>query len=225
MERFKIESKDLLQFYGEEATLSQVFGDIEKELDAKNCVVCQYFINGEAIPEMEEISYSDWKISQVQTLEYLSEDSDQLVVDVLQSWVDALPELIEKTEKISEDLRFNPQAKTLNSLVTLFENCEFLVQSIIPLKVYIPASSAAGLEMVNEADQKTTQTLQEAIVSFEKKDFNLLADIIEYDLISALQSWEKVLTMIKATFKQGKDIESRRESQEKQIPDPVGSKE
>lgn len=226
MERFKIEAKDLIQFYNEDTPLSQVFGDIEKELDTKNCVVCQYIINGQSIPEMEEATYADWKINQVQTLEYLSEDTDQLVLDVLQSWAEALPELMEKTEKLSEDLRFNPDAKTLNSLVVLFENCEFLVQSIIPLKSYLPASSAAGLEMANEADKKTNQTLQEAIVSFEKKDFNLLADIIEYDLISALQSWEKVLSLIKTTIKEGKNIEPRFEldQQKEQTANSVGPK-
>ncbi|MCB0370977.1 MAG: hypothetical protein KDD45_16540, partial [Bdellovibrionales bacterium] len=138
-------------------------------------------------------NYFNMQLSQVETLEYLSEDINELLVDVMKGWLDAFPEMIENTEKISNQIRFSGVQSAFKKIEVLIENYEYLISSIISIKNLIGDSAAAGLAHLSLAEEKTKSMLSEALMAVEKKDFVCLADIIEYELITSLQNWEKLL--------------------------------
>ncbi len=207
MDRFKITGDKLVGFYDTETKLMQVFRDIEMDLKATNQVVCQYIINGKEISEIDENNYHEMNLADVQTLEYLSENINELLIDVLEGWLDAFPELIGHTEKISAQIRFNGVQKSFKNIQVLLENYEYLISSIISIKSLVGNSAAAGLAMLFEAEEKTKTTLTEAITAIEKKDFVCLADIVEYELITSLQIWEKLLSDLLIVLKGEKSVE------------------
>lgn len=207
MDRFKITGDKLVNFYDTETKLMQVFRDIEMDLKATNQVVCQYIINGKEISEIDENNYHEMNLADVQTLEYLSENINELLIDVLEGWLDAFPELIGHTEKISAQIRFNGVQKSFKNIQVLLENYEYLISSIISIKSLVGNSAAAGLAMLFEAEEKTKTTLTEAITAIEKKDFVCLADIVEYELITSLQIWEKLLSDLLIVLKGEKSVE------------------
>ena len=193
MQRYKIDGHELIKFYNHATKLAQVFSDIEMDLKSQNRVVCQYIINGEKIEEEDEIKFSNWDLTEVKTLEYLSAGVSYLVVDVVRTWIRALPEFIEQSDKIAGDLRFKADAKSKAAVLDVVENCQYLVDSLLPIKSLMGDSVAAGLDAMVRAEEQTRKTLTEAITALEKKNFVLLADIIEYELVTALQSWHKGL--------------------------------
>jgi len=207
MDRFKITGDKLVGFYGSETKLMQVFKDIELDLKATNQVVCQYIINGKEISEVDENSYQDMNLNDIQTLEYLSEKINELLIDVLASWLDAFPEMIGNTEKISSQIRFDGVQKSFKNIQVLLENYEYLISSIISIKSLVGDSAAAGLAILSEAEEKTKATLSEAITAIEKKDFVCLADIVEYELITSLQIWEKLLSDLLIVLRGEKSVE------------------
>tara|TARA_B110001454_G_scaffold219200_1_gene251850 strand:+ start:76339 stop:77028 length:690 start_codon:yes stop_codon:yes gene_type:complete len=207
MDRFKITGDKLVGFYGSETKLMQVFKDIELDLKATNQVVCQYIINGKEVSEVEESSFQDMNLTDIQTLEYLSENINELLIDVLAGWLDAFPEMIGHTEKISSQIRFDGVQKSFKNIQVLLENYEYLISSIISIKSLVGDSAAAGLAMLSEAEEKTKTTLSEAITAIEKKDFVCLADIVEYELITSLQIWEKLLSDLLIVLKGEKSVE------------------
>lgn len=210
MQRFKINGQELVKFYSDTTRLAQVFSDIEMDLKSQNRVVCQYIINGKKIAEEDEIAFSDWTLSEVKTLEYLSEGISNLVVDVVQTWIKALPEFVQQIDKLSEELRFDSATKSRAAVLDMIENCEYLVDSLIPIKSLLGDSVAAGLDSMVQAEEQTRKALKEAITALEKKDFVLLADIIEYELTTALQSWHQglihMLPVVQESAK--KDVEN-----------------
>jgi len=193
MQRFKINGSELVKFYSDSTKLAKVFSDIEMDLKSQNRVVCQYIINGKKIAEEDEVAFSGWNLSEVTTLEYLSEGISNLVVDVVQTWIKALPEFVEQVDKLAEELRFESNSKSRSAVLDVIENCEYLVDSLIPIKSLMGDSVAAGLDSMVQAEEQTRKALNEAIKALEKKDFVLLADIIEYELTTALQSWHQGL--------------------------------
>lgn len=193
MDRFKINGSKLVDFYNQETTLGQVFNDIESDLKQSNQVVCQYIVNGKELGETDEQGYFDMRVTQVETLEYLSENINELLIDVLQGWIEAFPEMIENTEKISKQIRFSGVQSAFRKIEVLIENYEYLISSVISIKNLMGDSAAAGLANLSEAELKTKSMLEEALTAVEKKDFVCLADIIEYELITSLQTWEKLL--------------------------------
>ena len=207
MDRFKITGDKLVNFYDSETKLMQVFKDIEMDLKATNQVVCQYIINGKELSETDETGFHEMNLGEVKTLEYLSENINELLIDVLEGWLDAFPEMIGHTEKLSGQIRFDGVQKCFKNIQVLLENYEYLISSIISIKNLVGNSAAAGLSMLFEAEEKTKVTLAEAITAIEKKDFVCLADIVEYELITSLQIWEKLLADLLIVLKGEKSVE------------------
>jgi len=160
MDRFKINGNKLVDFYNQETTLQQVFKDIESDLKQANKVVCQYIVNGIELGESDEVDFSKMKLDEVQTLEYLSEDIHELLVDVIEGWIEAFPEMIQNTEKVSKQIRFSGVKSAFKNIEVLIENYEFLISSIISIKTLLGNSAAAGLAHLAMAEEKTKQMFQ-----------------------------------------------------------------
>lgn len=217
MDRFKINGAKLVDFYNIETTLGQVFSDIESDLKKSNQVVCQYIVNGQELGEVDEAQYFKMKLSQVETLEYLSENVNELVIDVLQGWLDSFPELMSHTEMISKQIRFSGVQSAFGKIQILIENYEFLISSIISIKNLLGDSAAAGLSELSKAEDKTKAMLEEALSAVEKKDFVCLADIIEYELVSSLVEWEKLLIDLLRVLNGEKTVDNANGSREFKI--------
>lgn len=193
MDRFKVSGQELCQHYTDLTPLSRVFSDIERELKENRQVVCQFIVNGVALREEDERQFSTVLLKDVTTLEYLTEKTQTLVEGVLSGWIDAIPELIEKSESLSDKIRHKGVQALLKDIRDLIDNCQFLISSIISLRSILGDSVIASVTKWDEAEVWTEKTLQEALTAFEKKDFAQLADVVDYDLNHGLQLWLGIL--------------------------------
>lgn len=200
MDRYKVSGEELCQHYSEITTLSQVFSDIERELGINKQVVCQFIVNGLALREEDELKFSTLTLKEVTTLEYLTEKTQTLVESVINGWIEALPELIDKAEGLSEKIRRTGMTSQLRDIRDLVDNCQFLISSIISLKGILGDSVMAAVPRWEEAEEQTQKTLKEAIESIEKKDFAQLADVVDYDLNHGLQLWLGILKNVQTIY-------------------------
>jgi hypothetical protein len=200
VDRYKVSGQELCQHYSEATTLSQVFSDIERELKANQQVVCQFIVNGMALREEDEMKFSTLRLNEVTTLEYLTEKTQTLVESVMNGWIEALPELIEKSEALSVKIRQQGITSHLRDIRDLVDNCQFLISSIISLKGILGDSIMAGITRWEEAEVQTQKTLKEAIEVIEKKDFAQLADVVDYDLNHGLQLWLGILKNVQTIY-------------------------
>ncbi len=190
MERFKVSGEELRNFYNGNVDLSRVFKDIENDLRSTNQVVCRYVINGLEISESDEKRFGTVTLEQVETLEYLTENSNDLMSSVLRGWIEALPELMQRTENLSKRMRAQGLSGLLKPIHDLVQNCEFLIDSVMSLKElmgdqFLVSSPVDWMKAENESKK----TVLEALRALENKDFVLLADVLEYDLNNVLQMW------------------------------------
>lgn len=190
MERFKVSGADLRGFYQTNVSLAKVFADIEQDLRATNQVVCQFIVNGLEISESQEARFAQVKLDEVETLEYLTENGRDITGVVLDGWIKALPELIAKTELLAKRMRAQGFSGLLKPIHDLVQNCEFLIDSTINLKIAMGdqffKSSPGSWQKIEEQSKKA---VTEALQAIENKDFVLLADVLEYDLNNVLQTW------------------------------------
>jgi len=201
MERFKVSGQDLRDFYSQSTELSKVFRDIEHDLRSTNQVVCRYILNGMELEESEETKFAAVTLDQVESLEYLTENARDLASLVIKGWIDALPELIKSSEGLSLRVRaqgFNGLLKPIHDLV---KNCEFLIESIISLKEMLGDQflGAAPVDWVM-VEQSSKKSVLEALEALTKKDFVLLAEVLEYDLSHALQLWLDTLKVLEKSL-------------------------
>lgn len=197
MDRFKVSGADLRNFYNENVSLGRVFSDIEHDLRSTNQVVCRYIINGLEINECDEARFSAVKLDEVETLEYLTENSRDLISLVLKGWIESLPELMKKTENLTQRMRVQGISGLLKPIHDLVQNCEFLIDSIMTIKVTMGDQFLGSTPIDwSKAEKLSKETVTEAVRAMENKDFVLLADILEYDLNNVLQMWLEHLRVL-----------------------------
>ncbi|UOE99859.1 hypothetical protein [Bdellovibrio reynosensis] len=201
MERFKVSGDDLRNFYQGNIELGKVFSDIESDLRSTNQVVCRYIVNGLEIAEAEEAKFATVTLEQIETLEYLTENSRDLTSIVLKGWIEALPELIQNTENLAQRMRTQGFTGLLKSIHELVSNCEYLIDSTVMIK-----STMGDQFLVTspvdwfKAEEESKRTVTEALQALENKDFVLLADVLEYDLNNVLQMWLDHLRMLEKSL-------------------------
>lgn len=201
MERYKVQGSELRSFYNENISLGRVFKDIEQDLRSANQVVCRYIVNGLELAEADEARFATVTLDQVETLEYLTENSRDLVVTVMRGWIEALPELILKTEHLSQRMRAQGLSGLYKSIHDLVQNCEFLVDSILSLKELMGDQHLVGNPVDwLKAEGQSQKTVAEALRALENKDFVLLADVLEYDLSNVLQMWHDNLKILERSL-------------------------
>ncbi|MEN0058090.1 MAG: hypothetical protein AAGB31_04595 [Bdellovibrio sp.] len=200
MERFKVSGEDLRSFYQTDVLLEKVFGDIERDLSSTNQVVCRYIINGMEISESDEEKFSKVSLRQIETLEYLTENGRDLTSIVLKGWIEALPELMLNTERLAQRMRTQGFRDLLKPIHDLIQNCEYLIDSTMVIKGTL-GDSFLGANPVDwfKTEELSQKTLKEALLALEKKDFVLLADVLEYDLNNVLQMWLDHLRVLESS--------------------------
>lgn len=226
MEKYSIEIVDLVKHYSAETKLSQVFADIEGDLNQESRVVCRYIINGMELSETDEFRLSTASLSEIKTIEVLVEDLKGLIVDVVNSWIEALPELVEKTEKFCDSIRTVHGKKqsqfaemssskvspyvmkiSMTAFNNLFENCEYLVASLDSLKDVAPQLSIFKEEGWVQAISNMKSVLFQCLTTFEESNFQELANVLEFDLIPCFEAWTKQLIELRIILVQSGEYE------------------
>lgn len=201
MERYKVSGQELRNFYREDIALSRVFRDIEKDLRATNQVVCRYIVNGLEVAESDEARFATVTLVQIESLEYLTENSRDLTALVLKGWIEALPELVLKTEGLAQRMRAQGLSGLLKSIHDLVQNCEFLIDSAVNIRKTMGDQFLGAYPADwQKIEEHSKNTVLEALRSLENKDFVLLADVLEYDLNNMLQMWLDHLRLLEKSL-------------------------
>ncbi len=204
MNQHYYEQKELTERFGESATLGDVFHQIEKDLSFVNEVVCQFTVNGLALDEQGEKRLATASLKEVESLAVQSETPLVLLGNVLDNWVQKLPELIQSNDTLSEEIRFKGVEGQLKNLVDLIDEAQLLVDTIISIDTVFPHMAMVCSEPWKNAQKLMAQGIGESLKAFEKKDFTWLADILEYDLGHCFQTWMELLESLRQDVQNAK---------------------
>jgi hypothetical protein len=197
MNQLFFEQQELVARFGEHATLGEVFKHIENDLKKLSEVVCQFKVNGLALDEQGEQRVAASTLSELQTLEVFSQKPSAILGDVLTNWVKQIPALIERNDDLASQIRFKGVEGQLKSLVELIDQCQLLVDSIISIDSVFPNLALVQSNQWKQAQKQMAAGIGEALQAFQKKDFNWMSDILEYDLGHSLQTWMELLESLR----------------------------
>lgn len=183
--------------FSSEKSLGDIFFRIEQELKAKGQAVCRFSVNGMSLSEADEKKFAKFDLSDVEQIEVESEMMDLLLIQVIDSWIDSLPKLILRTDELANKFKDSDREGLFKSFVDLVDSCQFLIDSLISLRTVLDSESVKIHIQWQESQKLTAHAISEALEAFEKNDFVLLADILEYDLGNCLQNWLETLISLK----------------------------
>ena len=186
MNQISYSPNDIQSFQSTVENLGQAFLGIENELKKTGNVVCQFIVNGHRLREEEEIKMSQIPIGQIQEIivEYQSEK--EVLASVLQGWVQSLPLLIQEIDRLSQTIKFQGIEGSLQAFSRVIENCQLLTNTLVSLREIDNNQSWV------DAERSMGFAVLQALKAFEKKQFNELAEVLEYDLAHSIQMWLEI---------------------------------
>ena len=189
-------NEELVKKYGGEAKFAEVISRLEKEIWQGGEVICEIHVNGNYVSEADEKVIAEQTINQVNSLEVLTRRQDELVAVTLRTAIDWMPKLKQDSLILAKSFRLQETREIHEHFIQLLEGCHWLAESLMLLK---PIIFKIILEEPFREDWRRAETFlsavaKEALGAFEKRDFVLISDILEYDLTSSLDAWRTLLT-------------------------------
>lgn len=98
-------------------------------------------------------------------------------------------------QEVAQSLRFYPSKSAIERLTQLIEHLQLIVQCLIEarnMQAQMPEEewSEAKMKLWQKAEEALAQATMESMAAFERRDFILVADLLEAKLIGALSSWQ-----------------------------------
>lgn len=112
----------------------------------------------------------------------------QLIEETRRSCQDYLPKLIQAASSISYDLQSGNEAGAMAVLPDVITGLQWLVEAVRGMQ-----ENGCDLDISLDLLAKHFQGLEQAL---QVKDYILLADFFEYEIIPTLEEWLKKVTII-----------------------------
>ncbi len=196
MEIYKITKSDLADFFEPQATISEVFTWLETDFMMQSKLVCQFIINGYELTESDEIDWAAKPLTTINDIQVKVQDERDLVGDVVDAWLDALPEIIGFIETIAKQTATGTKAFNVKEILKLVHQQETFVSSLMSLKAPL---KRYGLEIKewDTAEKTLHDYVVQCVKHLEKKNFVQLIETLEYDGANALEQWRLILSTMK----------------------------
>lgn len=196
MEIYKITKSDLADFFEPQATISEVFTWLETDFMMQSKLVCQFIINGYELTESDEIDWAAKPLTSINDIQVKVQDERDLVGDVVEAWLDALPEIIGFIETIAKQTTVGTKSFNVKEILKLVHQQETFVSSLMSLKAPL---KRYGLEIKewDSAEKTLHDYVVQCVKHLEKKNFVQLIETLEYDGANALEQWRLILSTMK----------------------------
>jgi hypothetical protein len=181
--------------FGDCDTLQAVIERLETDYQSRGEVICEIRINGMLLGETDEVRLSSARVEEIESLAIASEKPVDLINGTLLSAADYVPRLHKACESASELLRGENQKLAQINFTELLDGCQWLSDTVVYLR---SAADGVGKPIVNALDWRSAEVrfgevIGEILAAFEKRDFVLVADLVEYELFNVLEFWSQII--------------------------------
>ena len=181
----------------------------EEQFQDQGEVICQFIINGMALQEDDEARLSQTQIEEIQKLEIKSEKPTALLFEVLKNWQSEIPRIIEQVDGLAQTLRLKGPDGHYTAFVDLIDSCQFLIESLVSMDAVIDIGLFLDRMTWALNEKEMARAMGQALDSFQKKDYAMLGDVLEYDLANSLQSWFDLLKGLGRDLQEANERDSR----------------
>lgn len=177
--------------------LRELIAAMEKAYTRRGSLLCEIRINGMLLEDDDEIRFAATPIREIKEVIVMVGGLDELLEDVKVAFQECIPSLQETALKTSEYFRAGQAAQAQNSFSALLEGCQWLVDTLVHVR-------RASLERKNSCftaapwesvEKDFSLSLRQILLSFQRRDHALLADLLEYELTTILDSWLAVMNI------------------------------
>ncbi len=196
MEVFNFTAADIDGFFDEKSRMRDLFSWIEGEFASQGKLVCQFVINGKKLSEKEEMDWASESITKAQQIKVLVQGEKELVLDVLNSWIEALPEIEQFVDNHLLKNKSHSSPQFIDDMIELNEQQQSFVDSLMSLKAPLKRMSV-DLRQWEVLERALHHYVMQCVKAVETKNFVQLLQTVEYDGCEVFNNWKTQLTRAK----------------------------
>lgn len=192
MEIYRITKNDIADLFEPGARVADLFSWLEKDFNEQKKLVCQFIINGQELTESEELDWAAKPFEIVNSLDVRVQDEKGLVVDVIEAWIDAIPELVEFIEKKLTTSENGVRKFRVEDIFEFIDQQESFVESLMSIKMAL-VRLKVSMSGWADAEKDLHAYVLQCVKHLESKNFVQLIETLEYDGAHVLEMWRQVL--------------------------------
>lgn len=173
--------------------LASFIGEIESQLHRVSKVLCKIKVNGLLLTEEDEIRLATTRLSEIDFVELECRDESHLLEDAardLEAWVvEFKAVLVAQSDKIRKE-----GAISAYDFSQVVKNMSWLVQAIQAIKAH-----CAETESWVAVEGQMSRAVLELESAYKSQDQILIADVMEYEIFSALDQWRVLLASVRGS--------------------------
>jgi hypothetical protein len=179
------------------ATLKEIIARLESDFVARGEVICEIRVNGVILDDGDETRLGGMISGEILDLEVRSNQPSYLIADAIKSTLVLIPDLEKSCVVTSEKFRGTEMGVAQKSFNECLEGCQWLVDTLLHVRgaasgTKVPISHP---ERWYEAEKLIARVIREISEAYSRKDFVLVADLLEYELTGALLVWREAIEL------------------------------
>lgn len=184
MKKVKFEKNEIASRFEHCNTLREVIFEMEKSGTPKGEYVCKINVNGMNMGEEDEIKFANTLRKDINSLEIDFGTLDELVKGMLKSYIQWIPNIKIILLETAKFFQAGDIEKGQKRFLVMLDSCRYYVSSLIELK-----RSSREISETLFVEEHFSALIREVMGAFEKQDYVLLADLVEYELYNLFDVW------------------------------------
>lgn len=185
--QYEIESKNF-------ENLEQIFSKVVSEGHLEDRVVTDVKVNEEPFTEIYPHQAEDIEMSEIQSVEIVTMAASDMAVEITLELYKVVNIMAEGSKRVSELFRQADDAEALETYQDLIEVVRNFLNMIGVLRDEY--SLKDHVDYLDSAEELNTMFTEMSAV-LENEDWILLADLLEYEFLPAVEKWKKVIKQLR----------------------------
>lgn len=203
---------DGIQYFGE-----LMDGLIQKAADEGDAVLTVR-VNGEDVTGKDRTHLEELPLGEIKELEIQTGDPKALALSTLESVAEFHQQLLNELRSTAELFRLESSERSNRSFVTCIDGLQVFMHTLESCRkmlgvsfelLFVPTENSSEERTVAECRRNLFSILDGLFEAQTDQDWVLLADMLEYELIPALEDWEQVIQLVAESSKTVEEFENQ----------------
>ncbi|MCB0349608.1 MAG: hypothetical protein KDD38_00395 [Bdellovibrionales bacterium] len=199
METIKYNKEDIATQFPIEHKLKDIVAKLEQMAEADHKVICRLRVNGLLLSENDENRFAATEHKDINEIEIELENLFSLISGTVQSLTEFAVALKETVAKTADAFREGGTPNANRRFANAMPAIQCLADALIALKPnlgQILKSKPGFSQRWDDSEVQMMKMVTELIAAYEKQDFVLVSDVLEYELLNSIDNWIELLAQL-----------------------------
>lgn len=195
MQIMRWDRKAIAEDFSDCTVFEEIIAELESSLISKGEVICEIRVNETYLDIEEEKRLAGSAVTDIEDLEVRSEKTAVLISSSVVSLFEWIPQVRDVSIMCSEYYREGETVSANKYFQEILESCEWITEALGLLRpeLFKISDDVQFIDKWDVVKTKYMDSVQELLEAYQAKDLVLLADVLEYEITTALDNWLELL--------------------------------